>query len=228
MSRDGRVIAQQCEMPDNESHVFNQLRVYSGTNWSTLKAVFLGYQASTGYVTRGFAIDGTGDTIAVQFSHSENDVVHEDAYVQVFKRIDGAYTAVANLSPGAWRTKAWSSVYGDAISISGDGQTMAVGDPLDNGTGLGPRAAPLVAGSAQTGAVYVYRFTGGAWKLANMVKPNYNPNPGQSHIFGASTALSGTGKTLIVAAPLESSSASGIGGNWASTSRPGSGAIFMY
>jgi hypothetical protein len=64
-------------------------------------------------------------------------------------------------------------------------------------------------------------------RLVDVVKPNYNPNPGEPHIFGESTALSGTGKTLIVAVPRESSTASGIGGGWASTGRANSGAIFM-
>jgi hypothetical protein len=228
MSRDGRVIARKCLHPDAEERFFDLLSMYSGSNWSTQRAVNVGYRTLSGYDTKGFAIDGTGDTVVLQFSHSENDVPHEDVFVQVYKRFGGAYEKVADLVPGAWRTKAWSSVYGDAISISGDGQTIALGDPLDNGTGWGPRAAPLVSGTEQTGAVYLYRFTGGTWKLANMVKPNYSPNPGEMHIFGASTALSGTGKTLIVAAPLESSSASGIGGSWANTNRASSGAVFMY
>ena len=104
---------------------------------------------------------------------------------------------------------------------------MAIGDPADNGTSWGPRAAPLNAGTAQTGAVYVYRLTS-QWRLINMVKPNYNPNPGLSHIFGRITALSQTGKTLVVAVPEESSSAKGIDGDWANSDLQWSGALFMY
>jgi hypothetical protein len=40
--------------------------------------------------------------------------------------------------------------------------------------------------------------------------------------------LSQTGKTLVVATPLESSAASGVGGNWANRDLPQSGALFMY
>ena len=61
-----------------------------------------------------------------------------------------------------------------------------------------------------------------------MVKPNYSPNPGEAHMFGEHVALSQTGKTLIIAAPRENSSANGIDGNWANSARPSSGAIFMY
>jgi hypothetical protein len=40
--------------------------------------------------------------------------------------------------------------------------------------------------------------------------------------------LSETGKTLVIAADNEDSAANGIGGNWANTDRPNSGALFMY
>jgi hypothetical protein len=79
-----------------------------------------------------------------------------------------------------------------------------------------------------SGAVYVYRLTD-SWKLANMVKPNYvNPNESAHREFGQITALSGTGKTLVVAVPGEDSSARGVGGNWANSAAQGSGALFMY
>jgi hypothetical protein len=185
----------------------------------------LGYPPYDGFFQhRGIAMDGTGNTLAVQFSHSVNGIDEELGFVQVYKRTEATFTT---LMPGAWRASSWKSLYGDSVSISGDGQTIVVGDPADNGTGVGPRAAPLVAGTAQTGAAYVYRFTSGAWTLVNVVKPNY-PNPAQAHFFGESTALSGSGKTLIVAAPRESSAASGIDGDWANTNRAGSGALFMY
>ena len=102
-----------------------------------------------------------------------------------------------------------------------------MGDPLDNGTGWGPRAAPLVSGTAKTGAIYVYRFST-SWKLANMVKPNYKPADWNTNYFARELELSQTGKTLAVGEMADSSSAVGIGGNWANSDRRSSGAIFMY
>jgi len=60
-----------------------------------------------------------------------------------------------------------------------------------------------------------------------MVKPNYAPSGG-NRSFGKVSALSGTGKTLVLGSPEESSWAVGIGGDWANAGRPGSGALFMY
>jgi hypothetical protein len=103
---------------------------------------------------------------------------------------------------------------------------MVIGHPGDYGRGLGPRAAPLLPGTTPSGGAYVYRLTD-SWKLVNMVKPNYVPSGG-SREFGKVSALSGTGKTLVVGAPGENSWAVGIGGDWANSGRPGSGALFMY
>jgi hypothetical protein len=101
-----------------------------------------------------------------------------------------------------------------------------VGDSWDNGTGTGPRAAPLNPdpNGARTGAIYVYRLAG-SWRLANMVKPNNNPSGPNS--FGHEVALNRDGHTLIVGHSQDSSNATGIGGDWSNT-EGGSGAVWMY
>jgi hypothetical protein len=148
--------------------------------------------------------------------------------VRVDHRDGGVYQLVQQLFPGEWDSDEQNIYYGESISVSGDGHTMAVGHTADLGTGYGPRAAPLLPGSVPTGAVFVYRLTD-SWKLANMVKPNYfNTADSYAREFGAVTALSGTGKTLVVGMPGEDSSADGIDGNWADASLPNSGALFMY
>jgi hypothetical protein len=230
MSRDGTAIAERCDDLGSATRPRRDyIRVHSGPDWSVRTDIDLAFPTSneTVYGHNGMGIDRTGATIAVQFNQSLNGVENGGGFVKVFKRNNGVYSQVTILNPGAWRSSAYRFVYGNTVSVSGDGQTIAVGDAADNGTGWGPRAAPLIAGTEQTGAVYVYRLTN-AWTLANMVKPNYNPNPGESHIFGERTALSHSGRTLLIPVPRESSSATGIDGNWANSSLGASGAVFMY
>jgi hypothetical protein len=205
------------------------IRVHSGNNFSVRTDIDL-WTSPTGkmlYTHQGLAVDRTGDTVAVQFSSSAATGTPDAGEVRVYKRGANGYSRVATLTPGAWRASAFKYVYGNALALSGDGQTLAVGDHEDNGTGLGPRAAPLVSGADTTGAVYVYRLVG-TWKLANMVKPNYPPPALHGDWFGTGVALSQTGKTLIAPTYGESSSASGIDGDWANWDLPSSGAIFMY
>ena len=230
LSRDGTAIAERCDdIGSGTRPRRDYIRVHSGPNWSVRTDIDLAFPTSneTTYGHNAMGIDRTGSTIAVQFNQSLNGIENGVGFVKVFKRNNGVYSQVTQLNPGAWRSGSYRFVYGNTVSVSGDGQTIAVGDGADNGTGWGPRAAPLIAGTAQTGAVYVYRLRN-AWNLANMVKPNYNPNPGEAHIFGESTALSHSGRTLLVPVPRESSSAAGIDGNWANSSLGSSGAVFMY
>jgi len=230
MSRDGKVIAERCEEAASAGRPRRDyLRLFSGSNWSVRTEIDLRFptSAQVHYLYWGVGLDRTGDTLAVQFSQNEDGNLNGSGAVRVYKLASGKYSLVTTLTPGAWRTANWKFTYGQALSVSGDGQTLAVSDLGDNGTGWGPRAAPLIGGTAQLGAVYVYRLSG-AWKLANMVKPNYNPNPDQPKSFGERVLLSQSGKTLIIPVPAESSSAKGIDGNWANSDAKYSGAIFMY
>jgi len=196
--------------------------VFSGTNWAVRTEIDLDYAGRYGHT--GIALDRTGDTIAIQFSRPEFITGTQAGEVRVFKRAGAAYAHVTTLTPGAWRTDESRDHFGDVVSLSGDGRTLVIGDGVDNGKGFGPRAAPLLSGTDQTGAAYVYRLTD-QWRLVNMVKPNSNIYPA---LFGNRIRLSDTGKTLVIASEGESSAANGIGGNWANKDRTLSGALFLY
>lgn len=228
MSRDGSTIAERCDQWKTATQPRRALvRVYAGSNWTVRSEIELERSSSEDleWVHEGFAIDGTGSTIAVQFLKYETGTSNGTAQVRVYKRGTGGYSQTALLTSGAWRAKAYGYEYGARLALSGDGQTLAARDIYDNGTGYGPRAAPLVSGTAITGAVYVYRLTN-AWKLANMVKPNNKP--AAVPYFGWEVGLNGDGKTLIVSMPGDSSSSSGIDGDWTNTDLVYAGGVFLY
>jgi hypothetical protein len=227
LSRDGSTVAQNCfESATATAPARNFVRTHSGPNWTVLADLPLQLAASSdyGYGTFGLAVDATGDTVAAQIFVFNGPFPNMGpSQVHVFKRNAGVYSKVAELSPGAWRVDGQKNFYGNSLAVSGDGSTIAVGDTWDNGTGTGPRAAPLNpdANGARTGAVYVYRLAG-SWRLANMVKPN------RSTGFGAEVALNGNGHTLIVGDPGDSSNATGIGGDWNNNNGGANGAVWMY
>src|SRR5262245_19119458 len=88
--------------------------------------------------------------------------------------------------------------FGNAVAISADGSTLAVGAlgqvSVDNGAGT----------------VYVFVRVGGRWSQQALIKPS---NTGPGDYFGMSVALSDDGGTLAVGANLEDSNATGVGGD---------------
>ncbi len=230
LSGDGSTLAETCATSDARSFV----RVHTGPNWTQERALWLQIffpPPPEGYGNAALGIDTTGDTIAAQvYVPDIPEPVNGPSVVSVFKRTAGVYSQVAELRPGDWRALENRSFFGLTIAVSGDGRTIAVGDALDNGLGTGPRAAPLTAGEAPTGAVYVYRVypQTGRWILSSVVKPNYKP-PEDHRLFGRTpVALNGNGQTLIVSDGGEASDAQGIGGDWSDDDAPDSGAVWLY
>jgi trimeric autotransporter adhesin len=225
LSGDGSTVAETCVGPGG-SNGLTYVRTHSGPNW-TVRAdlpLEMSVPSDWGYDHGGLGIDFAGDTIAAKVSvNSGRDPDVGPSEVHVFKRTTGVYSRAAVLSPGAWRNPEQRSFYGNDVAVSGNGGTVVVGDVLDNGLGLGPRAVPLNPGTAQTGAVYVYRLSG-TWRLANIIKRNYERSGG----FGDELALNGNGQTLLIGEAGEFSSATGIGGNWSNANANASGAVWMY
>lgn len=120
-------------------------------------------------------------------------------------------------------------LFGSSVAISGDGNTLAVGAPLEgsNLTGVIPgpvnefTSGNLAAGA---GAVYVYIRTAGAWSMQAYVKAS---NTGSGDNFGNSVALSGDASTLAVGAPLEASSSTGINST-PNRSSGSAGAVYVF
>jgi hypothetical protein len=228
LSGDGATLAEQCARGPAPARRY--VRTHSGANWSVRTEIPLEMAVASdfGYAGSGIGISADGATIAAQIykAYGPNPNMGP-AEVQVF-RLDGAWSKVATLTPGAWRVDAQENFYGLSVAVSGDGGTIAVGDSWDNGFGTGPRAAPLNPDpTRRSGAVYVYRLKNN-WVLANMVKPNVAATSPST--WGHEVELNDNGQTMIVGFSTDGSNASGIGGDWDNYDggATGSGAVFMY
>ena len=91
---------------------------------------------------------------------------------------------------------------GNALAISGDGNTMAVGAPHESSAARGINGDQDDNSLYNSGAVYVYVRNRDDWTQQAYLKAS---NPGQSDTFGISLVLSSDGNTLAVAAPWEAS-----------------------
>ena len=104
--------------------------------------------------------------------------------------------------------------FGATLALSGDGDTLAVGAPREDSASTGTFAPGDVgyqtvldnSGSANSGAVTVYRRSDSEWSLEAFVKA---PKAGADDQFGSALALSAGGAALAVGAPGEDSASTG-------------------
>jgi len=114
---------------------------------------------------------------------------------------------------------------GNALAISGDGDTMAVGAPHESSAARGINGHQGDNSLYNSGAVYVYVRRGDDWTQQAYIKAS---NAGQSDLFGLSLSLSSDGNTLAVAAPWEASAATGVNGDQDDNSLPQAGAVYVF
>jgi hypothetical protein len=114
--------------------------------------------------------------------------------------------------------------FGYSVSLSSDGNTLAVGAINEGSSTSGINTIPdnLVGGA---GAVYVFVYDGSDWSQQAYVKAS---NTDANDQFGYSVSLSDDGNTLAAGAYLEESSASGINGNQADNSESYAGAVYVF
>jgi hypothetical protein len=114
---------------------------------------------------------------------------------------------------------------GNAVAISRDGATVAVGAPHESGGARGINGNQQDNSTYGAGAVYVFMRRGGALTQQAYIKAS---NPGRNDMFGLSVALSRDGSTLVVAAPWESSASTGVNGREDDDSLPQAGAVYVF
>jgi hypothetical protein len=99
--------------------------------------------------------------------------------------------------------------FGYSVAVSGD--TVVVGATGESGLAY------------EAGAAYVFVRSGTSWSQQAYLKAS---NPDFEDLFGFSVAVSGD--TVVVGAPYEDSSATGVNGNESDNSAPDSGAAYVF
>lgn len=108
-----------------------------------------------------------------------------------------------------------------SLALSGDTLAVGAANEDSNATGVNGNQADNTTGNS--GAVYVFVRTGTTWSQQAYLKAS-NTDAGDN--FGFSVALSGD--TLVVGAPREASSATGVNGNQADNTAAASGAAYVF
>ena len=136
-----------------------------------------------------------------------------------------AYIKASNPTFGANFGSGGSAVGDNAVSLSGDGMTLAVGAPYESSGSAGIDGDQSDESVYGAGAVHVFSDQDGEWLQQAYIKAS---NPGVTDNFGFATSLSDDGNTLTVSAHFESSAATGINGDRDDDSIGQSGAAYVF
>lgn len=168
-------------------------------------------------------LSADGSTLAVGaiFGQILGDPAREGASY-VFTRSGGIWSQQAYLN--ASNAEAGDH-FGHAVTLSADGNTLAVGAIFEDSTATGIDGNQADNLASQSGAAYIFTRSGAVWSQEAYVKAS---NTGAGDLFGYAVALSANGNTLAVGAYLEASSATGINGNQADNSAGSAGAAYVF
>lgn len=128
-----------------------------------------------------------------------------------------AYVKASNTWEGAY--------FGSSVALSADGGRLIVGAEHEDSAATGINGNQNDGSAKQSGAAYVFSRTGTTWSQDAYVKAS---NTYSFSEFGGSVSMSGDGSRIAIGARLESSSATGIGGDQSKLDRYMSGAVYVY
>ena len=114
---------------------------------------------------------------------------------------------------------------GNAVAVSADGTTIAVGAQHEGSASRGVNGDQSDDSAYDAGAVYVFTGGGMNWAQQTYIKAS-NADPGDH--FGNVVVLSADGNTMAVAAYWEASATTGVDGDQMDNSRPQAGAVYVF
>ncbi len=115
--------------------------------------------------------------------------------------------------------------FGGALSLAGDGASLAVGAHFEDSSAVGIGGVQADNRVRQSGAVYVFAWSGTSWAQSAYVKSS-NTDAGDE--FGGALSLSSDGARLLIAARYEDSGAVGVGGDQLDNRTRDGGAVYVF
>jgi hypothetical protein len=179
------------------------------------------------------ALSGDGDTLAVGAVFEDSSATGIDGNQADESAMDAGAVYVFVRDGVGWSQQAYvkssnteaGDVFGQSVALSGDGDTLAVGAPSEDGSATGIDGNQADNSAIASGAAYVFVRDGADWSQQAYIKAS---NTDAQDWFGGSVALSGDGDTLVVGAQGEGSSATGIDGDQADNSIVSAGAAYVF
>jgi hypothetical protein len=142
--------------------------------------------------------------------------------VYVFVRNGNTWTEQAFIKSSNPGLTDW---FGVRMALSGDGNTLAVSAPNENGGSKGMNGNQSDDSADDAGAIYFFTRSGTTWTQQAYLKGS---NTDAFDEFGSSVALNRDGSIMVVGAAKEDSAAKGVNGNQNDNSAQEAGAAYVF
>ncbi len=182
----------------------------------------------------GTALNAAGDVLAVGATNEDsnaqgidgdqtNNAADNAGAVYVFRRSDGIWAQEAYVKAS---NSGQDDRFGNHVALNAVGDVLAVGAVGEDGNARGIDGDEANDDADDSGAVYVFRRSGGIWAQEAYVKAS-NSDTGDE-FGGPGVVLNAAGDVLAVGANNEDSNAQGIGGDQTNGDAGNSGAVYIF
>jgi hypothetical protein len=200
----------------------------SGTTWSEQALIQPLSLVSEDRFGSPIVLSADGNTLAAA-------AVFDDSFNTGFGFAEGA-VYVYTRSGATWTQQAFikapigkdPDLFGEALALSADGNTLAVGAPDEGSAATGINGNETDNSIGGAGAVHVFTRSGTTWSRQAYVKASNTPLSDPGGHFGWALALSADGNMLAVGAYAEDSAATGIDGDQTDNSADAAGAVYLF
>lgn len=173
------------------------------------------------------AWDSEGKSLEVRFTAGKEckslGIVVDDTEATYPITIDPIARQSAYLKPsypdGA--TFGDGDLFGTSVAV--DGNTLVVGSRFEDSAAMGVNGQQDDNSARDSGAAYVFVFDGTVWRNQAYLKAS---NTGAGDAFGSSVGVSGD--TIVIGAPSEDSTATGVNGDQGDDSGSNCGAVYVF
>jgi hypothetical protein len=179
------------------------------------------------------ALSADGNTLAVGSLNEDSNATGVDGNQGDESAQDSGAVYVFTRTAAGWEQQAYlkasntraGDAFGNAVSLSADGNTLAVGAFAEDSNAAGVNPAPGTNTAPDSGAVYVFNRDATGWHQRAYIK-SANSQPDDS--FGFSVALSDDAQTLAVGAISEDSDLTGVNPVGDNFNSADSGAAYVF
>ncbi|RDK88474.1 FG-GAP repeat protein [Marinirhabdus gelatinilytica] len=205
----------------------------SGNIWSQQAYIKASNTEANDLFGFNLTLSGDGNTLAVSALNEDSNAVGINGDETDNSATNSGAVYIFTRSGTVWEQQAYikasntdaNDQFGRTVSISGDGNTLAVGTFGEDSSAVGINGDETDNSAGQSGAVYIYIRSGNVWAQQAYIKAS---NTDISDYFGYRVSLSDNGNILGVSASLENSNAVGIDGDQNNNSATNSGAVYIF